>query len=61
MNLILEFLPLFIILYFLILYFSVINHLILNNNLDKTQKTYWLLIILIFPVLGSLYYYKKDR
>ena len=61
MNIILNFLPLFIVIYILILYFSVINHMIKNNSLNRNHKMYWLFIIIAFPILGSLFYFKKNN
>lgn len=64
MDLTLTFLPLIIIAYLLFQYFHVISGLMNNNNLSSNEKWKWSLIILCFPIVGTLLFLnflKKDR
>ncbi len=64
MDLKLTFLPLIVIAYLLFQYFYVISGLMNNNNLSSNEKWKWTLIILCFPIVGTLLFLnflKKDR
>jgi hypothetical protein len=61
MNLILTIIPILFIISILIAIFAVLGKVNANQQLDKTQRLFWILIIISIPFLGSVAYLNLHR
>lgn len=56
MDLILNLLPIFIVVYYIIICVVLVPKIFKNANLNKNNKFLWMLIVICLPFLGTIAY-----